>query len=130
MSKKESYLSYIEKLNRDTQQELEDTAYGAMYLFKVDKKLAGKELADEVYKIVEQILSTGIFPDEYDSIEDVAVALGVLFGEALCSGYGWKWREFGNSKEEAIIGVVSPEEYYCSALMSFILKISPLYNFS
>ena len=32
-------------------------------------------------------------------IVDAAVAPGVMFGQALCCGYGWKSKVFGNTLE-------------------------------
>ena len=56
-------------------------------------------------------------------IVDAAVAPGGMFGQALCCGYGWKWKVFGNSRDQISFGVVSPEENFCNAPMSYLLKI-------
>jgi hypothetical protein len=80
-------------------------------------------MAEQIMNIVDSILETGMIPDVYEDIADVAVALGVMFGQALCCGYGWKWKVFGSSKEQASFGVVSPEENFCNAPMPYLLKI-------
>lgn len=68
-------------------------------------------------------METNTFPEEYESLSDVCVALGVLFGQALCIGYGWNWQEFGDTKKKAVFGVVSPEKNFCNAPLNFIYQI-------
>lgn len=120
---RENFFSYVGELDFDVKEEIEQTSKTAIEIFKISNTENGQEMAQEIYNIVEKILSTGTFPSEYESIDDVAVALGVLFGQALCIGYGWSWQEFGDSKEEATFGVVSPQKNFCNAPMNFLFRI-------
>lgn len=124
MSKeRKNFFSYVGELDFDVKQEIEQTGKTAIEIFKISNPENGRTIAKEVYNIVENILSTDTFPDEYEDIDDVAVALGVLFGQALCIGYGWSWQEFGDSKEEAAYGVVSPQQNFCNAPINFLFRI-------
>ncbi len=122
-NEKESFFRYVGELDSEVKAEIEQTSKEAIGIFKISNPENGQETAKEIYNIVENILSTGTFPSEYESIDDVAVALGVLFGQALCTGYGWSWQEFGDSKEEATFGVVSPQKNFCNAPMNFLFRI-------
>lgn len=120
---RKNYFAYVGELDFEVKQEIERTSRTAMEIFRISNPKNGQTIAKEVYDIVENILSTDTFPSIYESLDDVAVALGVLFGQALCIGYGWSWQEFGNSKEDAVYGVVSPQKNFCIAPMNFLFKI-------
>lgn len=83
----------------------------------------GKSIVTKVYEITEEILKTGVLPSGYEEMEDVAVALGVLYGHALCTGQGWSWKSLGDSAETATSYVVSPKGNFSHAPMSCLMRI-------
>ena len=121
--KRDSYFPYVAELPQEIRDEIEATAKKAMRVFQIDEAADGKTMASEICSAVDQILSTQEIPSAYGDMADVAVALGVLFGQALCTGYGWRWKVFGNSEEQTVFGVVSPEENFCNAPLLYLNRI-------
>lgn len=120
---RKNHFNYVGAMPDDVRAEIDRTFQAAVEIFKISNPNDGRTMASEIRKIVDDILETGKFPEEYDDMADVAVALGVLFGQALCCGHGWTWKVFGDSKENSIYGVVSPEENFCNAPMLYIMRI-------
>lgn len=121
--RREDYFPYVGELPEDVRAEIERTFQKGVEVFGISDHEDGKKMAEQIMNIVDGILETDKIPDAYGDIADVAVALGVLFGQALCCGYGWKWQVFGNSPDQASFGVVSPEGNFCNAPMSYLLRI-------
>ncbi len=121
--KRKNYFNYVGEMSDDVRAEIDRVFRMAVQIFQISDPTDGKTIAGETYRIVDDILRTGEFPSEYSDMEDVAVALGVLFGQALCCGYGWTWKVFGDHKSSAMFGVVSPEENFCNAPMPYLLRI-------
>ncbi len=121
--KRDSYFPYVAELPQEIRDEIEATAKKAMQVFQIDEAADGKTMASEICSAVDRILSTQEIPSAYGDMADVAVALGVLFGQALCTGYGWSWKVFGNSEKETVFGVVSPEENFCNAPLLYLNRI-------
>lgn len=119
----EEAFSYIGELDADVTAEIEQTVLFARKVFKIHKTVSGRQMAETVYSIVEKILREGKIPSKYDDLEDVSIALGCLFGQALVTGLGWKWKEIGESKEDAIYCVVSPDENYVNPCMAYLQRI-------
>lgn len=123
LPKRDYYYSYSAELPEDVKEEIEKTFEKAVRVFRISQPEDGEAIATQLLKIVDDILETGEFPEEYEDIMDVAVALGVLFGQALCNGYGWTWKVFGVSEDDSMFGVVSPEENFCNAPLLYLNKI-------
>ena len=123
LPKRESYYSYSAELPENVKNEIERSFKKAVRVFKINHSEDGEAIATQLLEIVDNILETGEFPEEYEDIVDVAVDLGVLFGQALCYGYGWTWKVFGVSKDDTVFGVVSPEENFCNAPLLYLNKI-------
>lgn len=121
--KRKNYYNYVGEMPDNVRAEIDRVFRMAVQIFKISDSTDGKVIASETYHIVDDILETGKFPSEYSNIEDVAVALGVLFGQALCCGYGWTWKVFGDNEKNAMFGVVSPEENFCNTPMPYLLRI-------
>lgn len=121
--KREDYFTYVEELSEDVRAEIDRTFQKGVRVFEINDPDDGAKMAEQIMNIVDNILETGAIPDAYGDIVDVAVALGVLFGQALCCGYGWKWKAFGDSREQASSGVVSPENNFSNTPMLYLLKI-------
>jgi hypothetical protein len=84
----------------------------------------GKEIAYEIYKIVDNILKTNSLPKPYTSLNELAIDLGVCYGYAICSYYNWTWKMLGSQNEnDALVSIVSPNEYYSIHPMHYIQKI-------
>lgn len=83
----------------------------------------GRAAAEQIYHAVDDILETHRFPKEYADIEDVAVALGIMYGHAVCSFYGWTWGLLGENEQSAAVSIISPEKNYCMHPMNNMLRI-------
>lgn len=123
LPKRDSYYSYSAEMPEDVKAEIDGAFEKAVRVFKINHPEDGEAIATQLLEIVDNILETGEFPEEYGDIIDVAVALGVLFGQALCCGYGWTWKVFGSSQDDTVFGVVSPEENFCNAPMLYLNRI-------
>lgn len=118
-----SCYNYVGEMSEDVFNDIRWEAGRAVKIFNLTDLDDGRALATQVRKIVDQILETGEFPEEYEDIVDVAVALGTVFGNALCVGYGWKWMELGDSEENVVHSVVSPKGYFSNAPMIYLYRI-------
>lgn len=120
---REDYFSYVGELPEDVRAEIEMSFQKGVQVFGISAPEDGAKMAEQIMNIVDEILETGELPEAYEDITDVAVALGVMFGQALCCGHGWKWKVFGDSPEQASFGVVSPEDNFCNTPMPYLLRI-------
>lgn len=121
--KREDYFPYVGEVPEDVRREIGMSFRKGVQVFGISDPEDGAKMAEQIMNIVDEILETGELPEAYEDIADVAVALGVMFGQALCCGHGWKWKVFGNSPEQASFGVVSPEDNFCNAPMPYLLRI-------
>ena len=94
-----------------------------MEYFNIPDTKDGLEIATRVSMAVDEILEKETLPEGYDEMKDVAVALGCVFGHALCVGYGWSWKAVGKDVDHATYCVVSPEENYINPSMKYLYKI-------
>ncbi len=119
----ESCYNYVGEMSEEVFNEIRREAGRAVKIFNLTDLDDGRALATQLRKIVDQILETGEFPEEYEDIVDVAVGLGTVFGNALCVGYDWEWMELGDSEENVVHSVVSPKGYYSNAPMIYLYRI-------
>lgn len=119
----ESFYKYVGNLDEEVFQEIRRMAGGAVRIFHITDLDDGRKVAAQLKKIVDEILESGRSPKQYKDIADVAVGLGTVFGNALCIGYGWEWKGFGESKGSAVYGVVTPKGYFSHAPMSYLYRI-------
>ena len=119
----ESCYAYIGELDADFQQEIMNTYQYAVRNFSIRNTSDGRAIAKQVREIVDELLSTKQVPDGYEDMEDATVALGVLFGQALCIGYGWSWKAVGENSSNFWVSVVSPKEYYFNTPLHYLNKI-------
>lgn len=119
----ESFYKYVGEMSEEVFNEIRREAGYAVRVFNITDLDNGRSLATQIRKIVDNILETGKFPEEYESIVDVAVALGTVFGNALCVGYDWEWKELGENEEDVVHAVVSPKGYYSNAPMVYLYRI-------
>lgn len=122
LKKDKSCFKYIGKVPQDMKAEIESVNSATPEIFNINGK-DGKEIAAEINNIVDNILKTNTFPEEYNSINDVAVALGIYYGSAICEYYNWDWKILGSSAEDSIISIVSPKENYSIQPMNYMLRI-------
>lgn len=118
----QNFFEYIGELPQDIKSEVERMNSLTPKFFNINGK-DGKEIATEINNIVDSILKTNSFPKEYSSIEDVAVALVIYYGHAICDYYGWTWKMLGSSAETSAVSIVSPKENYSIQLMNYMQKI-------
>ena len=119
----EGCFSYVGDLDAQVMEEINRTIETAMKTFRISSKDDGERMAAKIYEATEEILKKGKLPKGYEDLDDVACALGCLFGQALVRGYGWKWKEVGPSREDAIYCVVSPNENWVNPCMVYLQKI-------
>ncbi|MBN1052947.1 hypothetical protein DV092_12990 [Clostridium botulinum] len=119
----ERYYDYISDLDDNTQKVLKETILTASKAFCISNLNDGETIASEVRSWIDRILETGTFPEEYESLDDVCIALGALYGHSLNISYGWSWEIFGETEEESMCGVVSPEKKFCNPSFNYIYSI-------
>ncbi len=119
----DSYFQFVREMDGETFSEIKRMAGEAASIFHIADLEDGRAIAAQILTIVDGILETGQFPEQYEDLADVAVGLGSLFGNALCIGYGWAWKDFGNSEEHVVHGVVSPRGFYTNAPMEYMYNI-------
>mgnify|MGYP007070333097 CR=1 FL=1 len=61
----EAYFRYVEEISDETYQQIIDGARSAISVFGIPETNDGRELAEYINKIVENILETGEYPKEY-----------------------------------------------------------------
>lgn len=117
-----SVFRYIGELPREIKSEVKRMNKLTPKIFNIKGKNE-KEIVTEINNIVDSILKTNSFPKEYSSIDDVAVALGIYYGNAICNYYNWEWRMLGLSAESSVVSIVSPKKYYSIQPMNYMQKI-------
>lgn len=120
---RESNYAYIADMDDEIMEEVVSMVNGAIKNFNIPQTTDGRELAKKINEIVDHILESGEYPDEYEDIQDVSVALGCLYGHALVIGYGWEWKAVGKNAENATYCVVSPDRNWMTPFMNYINKI-------
>ena len=115
--------TYVGDLDDEVTSEINREIAYARKLFWIPKSSEGKDLAARVRKAVDKVISTGRYPRQYGDVADVAVGLGCLYGHALVTGYGWKWKGVGSTAEDAVFSVVSPDENWVNPCMVYLQKI-------
>jgi len=118
-----NYFKYIAPLHDDVMIEIENTINRAksIWVFRDDE--SGKEIAIKLNSIVDEILESKKLPPECEDLDDVAVLLGVMFGYAVCKGYGWEWMQLGDNEEDGFFSIVSPEKNFSNAPMPYLRRI-------
>ncbi|WP_061313324.1 hypothetical protein [Clostridium botulinum] len=119
----ERYYDYISDLDDNTQKVLKETILTASKAFCISNPNDGETIASEVRSWIDRILETGTFPEEYESLDDVCIALGALYGHSLNISYGWSWEIFGENEDGSMCGVVSPEKNFCNPSFNYIYSI-------
>ncbi|WP_252250978.1 hypothetical protein [Clostridium sp. ZBS13] len=119
----ERYYDYISDLDDNTQKVLKETILTASKAFCISNLNDGETIASEVRSWIDRILETRTFPEEYESLDDVCIALGALYGHSLNISYGWSWEIFGKTEEESMCGVVSPKKNFCNPSFNYIYSI-------
>ena len=119
----EDSFSYIGDLEDDVMLEIGLTIFKGAKIIGINVDDDGKKVAEKVYASVEKILKRGKCPKQFEDMDDAACTLGCLFGYALVTGYGWKWKAVGTSEEDAMYCVVSPDEALVNPCMVYIQRI-------
>lgn len=119
----ERYYEYIADLDDNTEKVLEETILVAGKAFCISDLNDGETIASEVRSFIDRILETGAFPKEYQSLDEVCIALGALYGHSLKISYGWSWKVFGKTEEDSMCGVVSPKKNFCNPSFNYIYSI-------
>lgn len=118
-----NYFNYVGELPEDFETEVKRMISLTPKFFKIKAK-DEKSIAAEIYEIVDNILKTNKFPEEYSTIHDVAVALGIYYGQAICDYYNWTWKMLGKTNaDEATVSIVSPNKNFSIQPMNYMLKI-------
>lgn len=113
------YFSIVQPLTEETRMQINMLAKVAETLFQIDNVDDGKKVAEQIDQIVSNIIKTDDYPFQFRNIADVAVGLGTVLGQAVCSTYHWTWMEFGD-ENRMYQGLVSPNEYYTFAPIEYI----------
>ena len=120
----ESFFQYVQDIDPEANSEVQRMAKEAALIFGVTELENGRAVATQIRTIVDNILDTGKYPVQYPDLVDVAVGLGCLYGNALCTGYGWQWKDYGDEDQDhAYHGVVSPKGYFSHAPMEYMYTI-------
>lgn len=120
--KNNAFFKFVGELPDDFQKEIDRMIKETPKNFNI-KHTNGKDIAKQINHIVDEILVTNKIPEIYTNIDDVAVALGIYYGHAICKYYNWSWKFIGDNKSRAIVSIVSPEKNYSIQPMNYMLKI-------
>lgn len=114
------FFNIVKPMGAEVLKEIKTSSKTAEKIFKL-KIRDNKQVAEQIDKIVCDIIKTGEYPSEYPAIETVAVGLGTVLGNAISAQYHWKWMDFGNEDDGKIYhGLVSPGKFYTFAPMEYI----------
>lgn len=120
---KESNLVYVSEIDDEEKKDLSSRLYKGVDIFEIEDLNDGKKIAERVDCIVNEILNTGKYLDKFESLEDVAIALGCLYGKALETGYGWSWKKIMENRKQAVYCVVSADENWMNPCIQYIYDI-------
>lgn len=120
---KKSYFNYVGEVPDQVLGAIISTVEDAARRFEITELSDGKGVATRVYEIAEQVIVSQELPAGYEDIQDVAIALGVLYGHALCVGQGWSWKSLGDNETSAICYVISPKGHFSHAPLPYLMRI-------
>lgn len=120
---KDSYYPYVGEVEDEVVEEIMGMAQSAIQAFGVPYTEEGREIATCINGIVDNILETHEIPDCYESIDEVAMVLGCLYGFALGMEYGWEWKRVGQNEEDNMICMVSPDDNWFNPCAVYICNI-------
>ncbi len=126
---RECYWHYVEAAGGDRLQNIKGQASLAAAGFGISQGGAPRETARRIQEAADKILRTGAVPAEFDSVMEAACALGCLYGEAVCSRYGWSWVCFGSAPEKRWFGVASPGGNFCLPPLNYLYGVLSGSNF-
>ena len=115
------FFNIVRPMDAEVLKEIKTSSKTAEKILKLKKIRDNKQVAEQIDRIVCDIIKTGEYPSEYPAIETVAVGLGTVLGNAISAQYHWKWMDFGNEDDGKIYhGLVSPGNYFTFAPMEYI----------
>lgn len=120
---RESYYQYVGNIPYDIWIEIVQVVDTTFSVFNIKRISTGKTVVTELQKIVDDILMENKYPPQYGSMKDVAIALGICYGDAISTHYHWKWKMLGDDPEHSIVSLVSPNGNYSIQPMHYMLRI-------
>lgn len=81
------------------------------------------ELVSQINNIVDDILERKSYSKKFRNIHEVAFSLGCCYGYAISEKYGWNWKMVGQSYQDCIFSLISPDNNYCIMPVDYIFKI-------
>lgn len=100
-----------------------DTAKKADKVFRFVDGKESNSVIEQIYQQVNEYLAGKSFPKAYDTVRDLAIALGTRFACAYVQERNWEWTMIGDSEEKAQIAIASPKHNYCIFPLHYMLKI-------
>lgn len=126
---RECYWYYVEEAGGERLQNIKEQASLAAAGFGIRQGGATREMVRRIEDAAGKILRTGAVPAGFDSVMEAACALGCLYGEAVCSRYGWSWVCFGSAPEKRWFGVASPSGNFCLPPLNYLYGVLSGSNF-
>lgn len=117
------YFEFVSEVSDELMRDVENVITDGYRKFGFKGNISAKGIIIALDKLIDEYLSDGNISVEFDSIEDMAVTTGILFGYAVCQKYNWKWAYLGMDKQSATLAIVSPYNFYCNIPLHYANEI-------
>jgi hypothetical protein len=94
---------------------------GYAHLQLPSSETSPEAVQEAIMAMVDRVINSRKRPPA-DKIEDLAIDLGCLWGQALCDAIGWHWCKIRHADSASVFAVVSPEGSHAVAPMPFMLR--------
>lgn len=103
-------------------QEIDAAVERARKLLRLSAGATPLEIVEEIYRFVHRQLQAPQSP-QVTELEDCAIDLGCLWGQAVCDAAKWEWRDVRQEGEaEGIFSIVSPDRSSYITPMPYLLE--------
>lgn len=120
---KPNFYEQVVEMDEDTLAQIVGQMVRVGRFYQMESLDDGRVIATKVRDIVDEYLETQQLPEEFEDERDFAVALGCLYGHAVCVGYDWDWKIFIFEDGDATQGLASPKEYFSINPLEYIYTV-------
>lgn len=127
--KKPCFYEQVVEMDEETLAQIVGQMVRVAQYYQLESMDDGTAIATKICDIVDEYLENQELPEEFEDERDFAVALGCLYGHAICVGYDWDWKIFVFEEGDATQGLASPQGFFSVNPLEYIFTVLTGQNF-